>query len=80
MIVTELLPKGSLYELLKDDKVQLSFKRRMKMVACSSLLAYLSVAKCHPPTGAGYSVGNELASLFKAGFHSSRFEDVQFVG
>ena len=41
MIVTELLPRGSLYELLKDEKVQLSFKRRMKMVcACACVYGY----------------------------------------
>jgi serine/threonine protein kinase len=31
MIVTELMAKGSAYDLLHDKSVQLSFKRRMKM-------------------------------------------------
>lgn len=32
MMVTELMPRGSVYDVLHDKNVQLSFKQKMKMV------------------------------------------------
>ena len=31
-IVTELMPRGSVFDILRDKSIELSFKRKMKMV------------------------------------------------
>ena len=32
MMVTELMPRGSLYDILHNDSIKLTFKQKMKMV------------------------------------------------
>ena len=37
MLITELMPRGSLYDVLHDKKLQLPFKRKMKMAKDAAL-------------------------------------------
>lgn len=68
MIVTELMEKGSAYDLLHDKSVQLSFKRRMKMAKQAGKRSYSS--KSFPYTFLSSS-WNELFTLFQASIYPS---------
>jgi hypothetical protein len=80
MMVTELMPRGSLFDLLKENK-DISFKKKMKMVWWLALLLPpllllgllvldLTQSGCNA-LGQGCSSGNELASLLKTSIHPS---------